>query len=256
MSGLDHKLFAIKDACNVFLKQKTKKGAETVLYSEYANTSELGFSSDRVYAKAKGVNKIAFDHNKKGHFKLEMEVFSLDWLPILLGGAFVEGDKEVMKREVLTVKDNSVTMTGTPAKGTLEVFLLNADGFTHKKKIDATTLASQGKYSISDKTLKFSSEDVSDGDKIGVYYLENKSKNVKSFTINAKKYPVNYEIFADTMLRNTEGLEEFIQLHIHNCKPKSNMTVNLDASNVAKINADFDLFADENDDMATYTIIE
>ena len=55
--------YAIKDACDVFLLNRSNR--KPVLYSDYANSTNLAFTSERTFARAKGVNKIAFDHRSE-----------------------------------------------------------------------------------------------------------------------------------------------------------------------------------------------
>ena len=110
--------YAIKDACDVYLLNRTTQ--KPVLFSDYANSTNLGFSSDSTFARAKGVNKIGFDGGKEGNFTINFEVFDLAWLSILLGAVESKEKIKELKREVLTVNDElKVELAEIPEDGSL-----------------------------------------------------------------------------------------------------------------------------------------
>ena len=94
--------YAIKDACDVFLLDRVTRKPR--LFSDYANSTNLAFTSDRTFARAKGVNKIAFDSNREGTFNIEFEVFDLAWISILLGASDEKETIGINEREVLKVR--------------------------------------------------------------------------------------------------------------------------------------------------------
>jgi len=49
---------------------------------------------------------------------------------------------------------------------------------------------------------------------------------------------------------------EYVQLKICNCKPKSSLEIAFASDSITKLTAEFDLFPDENNKMAEFTIIE
>ena len=67
--------FALKDACNVLITSRSTN--KPFLYADYLNSCSLSVSSEPVYARAKGVNKITFDGAKTGTFTMETEIFEL-----------------------------------------------------------------------------------------------------------------------------------------------------------------------------------
>jgi hypothetical protein len=58
------------------------------------------------------------------------------------------------------------------------------------------------------------------------------------------------------MVEQTTGVADFIQVHYPNAKPQANCTISMDASNVSNFEIKFDLFANADGDMATYTEID
>lgn len=249
-------IFGIKDSANFTVKYKTgaNKG-KVYLYSDYATVSTNEWSSDQVYAKSKNVNAIRWDYNRNSTLKTDMEIFDLKWIAMLFGSEFVKGDKDILKREVLDVSEGKATMQGTATTGSLTVYTLDDDGLTNIKELTAGTPASnEDEYSISAKEITVNT--ALNGKKIAVFYLEKKT-GVQTLTIDANKYPDNFEIFGDTLIRSTEGSDQFVQIHYLNVKPKSQITLTMDASNITTLSVEFDLLKDSaSNDMATYSIYQ
>lgn len=244
-------IFGIKDSANFTVKYKSgaNKG-KVFLYSDYATVATNEWTSEQVYAKSKNVNAIRWDYGRASTLKVDMEIFDLKWIAMLFGTEFVTGAKDILKREVLTLaEDKTASLAGTIKEGSLTVYKLEEDGITNGDELVLTT-----GYTIADKKITVTSGNK--GDKIVAYYLEAK-ENAQTLTINADKYPENFEIIGDTMIRNTGGEDKFVQINYLNVKPKSQFTLTLDASNITTLSAEFDILKDTgSSDMATYTIYE
>jgi len=240
--------YAIKDACDVFLLERSTRKPR--LYSDYANSTNLAFTSERTFARAKGVNKIAFDSNREGTFNIEFEVFDLAWISILLGATDEKETRGLIKREVLTLGvTKNATLTEAPKVGSLAVFTVDRDNRTHIAEQTATT-----DYEITTTELTFTS--LAEGDKIVVYYMVDSAAPVRTFRIKSDKFAGNYIIVGKTEIKNEFGELEFVELEITNCTPKSNMEISFSTDGVTNVSAEFDLLADENNEMAIMSIIE
>ena len=250
-------IYGIKDSANFTLKYKSGENKGKVyLYADYANVVTNEWTSEQVYAKSKGVNAIRWDYGRASTLKVDMEIFDLKWMAMLFGSEFVSGSKDILKREVLTVSEAKATMVGTPITGSLAVYEVDDDGVSNISELIVTTesTVASGSYKIAAKELTFNTE--MNGKKVALFYLENKS-GVKTLTINADKFPVNFEAYGDTLIRGTDGEDEFVQIHYLNLKAKSNFTFTLDASNVTTVSAEFDVLKDtESSDMAEYSIYD
>lgn len=239
-------IFGIKDSANFTVKYKSgdNKG-KVFLYSDYATVATNEWTSEQVYARSKSVNAIRWDYGRASTLSVEMEIFDLKWIAMLAGSEFVEGEKDILKREVLTLKDKKASLGATPVENSLVVYTLDEDGLTNLAELKAT----EG-YSISDKEITVTGDEA----KIAVFYLEKKSE-AKTLTINADKYPENFEVVGDTMIRSTDGADQFVQINYLNVKPKSQFTLTMDANNITTITAEFDVLKDTgSSDMATYTV--
>lgn len=241
--------YAVKDATNVTLKKKLADGSTTpVLYSDYANSTSLEFSADRVFATAKGVNKVAFDTGKSGTFGIELEVFEFKWLSILLGALESESVREISKREVLTVNSGAISLANTPKADSVAIFTVDVDKRSHLEEVEG--------FTVTGTDVDLSLTSVVDGENVVVYYLSDTATAVKSYTVNDTNYAEAYAIVGDTMLRSEIGTDQFIQLKIPNCRPQGNFSISFSASDVATLSATFDILADENGDMIEFIEID
>lgn len=249
-------IYGIKDSANFTVKYKSGANKGKIFaYADYATVATNEWTSEQVYAKSKNVNAIRWDYNRQSTLKVDMEIFDLKWIAMLFGTEFVKGDKEILKREVLTVKDGKVTMVGDAVEGSLSVHILDDDGVSNVSELTVSTESvGKGQYSIANKVITVAADDFKDGDQIAVFYLM-KSTEARTMTISADKYPGNFEAFGDTMIRNTNGDDEFVQIHYLNIKPKSQFTLTMDAANITTLSVEYDILKDTaSSDMATYTI--
>lgn len=246
---MGNNIYGIKDSANLIIKYKsgTKKG-DIFAYSDYATVSTNEWTSEQVYARSKSVNAIRWDYNRKSTLKVDMEIFDLRWIAMLAGTDINSETKDVLKREVLTLDaTKKATIKGTPKDGSMSVFELESDNITNGTELAVTT-----DYTISESEITVINGEA--GKKIVVYYMQSQT-SAKSFTIESDKFPENFEVYADTMIRNTAGDDEFVQIHYLNVKPQSNFTITMDANNITTLSITFDVLKDSNsNDMAEYTI--
>ncbi len=246
---MGNNIYGIKDSANLIIKYKSgdKKG-DIFAYADYATVSTNEWTSEQVYARSKSVNAIRWDYNRKSTLKVDMEIFDLRWIAMLAGTDISAETKDILKREVLTINSSKkATITGTPKGGSMSVFKLESDNITNGTELTVDT-----DYTISTNEITLTSEE--NIEKIVVYYTQSQN-SAKSFTIESDKFPDNFEVYADTMIRNTAGDDEFVQIHYLNVKPQSNFTITMDANNITTLSITFDVLKDSNsNDMAEYTI--
>ena len=240
--------YAIKDACDVFLLERSTRKPR--LYSDYANSTNLAFTSDRTFARAKGVNKIAFDSNREGTFGIDFEVFDLAWISVLLGATDSKETIGLIEREVLTVgAAKKISLANEPKTGSLAIFTLERDNRTHLKEQVVTT-----DYTIAAKDVTFTT--LTEGTKVVVYYMLDTKTPVRTLRIKSDKFADNFVIIGKTEIKNEFGELEYMNLEITNCVPKSDMEITMSTDGVTNVSAQFDLLSDENNEMAIISIIE
>ena len=246
---MGNNIYGIKDSANLIIKYKSgDKAGDIFAYSDYATVSTNEWTSEQVYARSKSVNAIRWDYNRKSTLKVDLEIFDLRWIAMLAGTDISAETKDILKREVLTLDSTKkATIKGTPKECSMSVFELESDNITNGTELVVTT-----DYTISTNEITVTNGEA--GEKIVVYYMQSQT-SAKSFTIESDKFPENFEVYADTMIRNTAGDDEFVQIHYLNVKPQSNFTITMDANNITTLSITFDVLKDSaSNDMAEYTI--
>lgn len=126
--------YGMKDAANVTI---VKRGThEPVLFADYANTTSVEWKADRVYAKKKGANAIAWDAARTGELTIETELFDLKLMALIAGDDLHKGQNDIFKREAFTLtNDRLIKLSNAPIAGSISVFKLGDDGLTHEMTI-------------------------------------------------------------------------------------------------------------------------
>lgn len=248
-------IFGIKDSANLTIKNKVD--GKVFLYADYATVTTNDWTSDNVYAKSKNVDAIRWDYNKKSTLKLSFEIFDLKILSMMAGSDFITGATDLAVREVLTVGTSNKASITSPAKvGSLLFYKIDDDLLTNLAEQTLGTPASTvNTYSLSSQEATFNATSCPVGSKVVAYYLKTSEATAKTLTVNADKFAANFMIVGDTYIRDTAGEDSFVQITWLNCKPKANWSITMSASDITKIDVEFDLFKDtSSSDMATYTI--
>lgn len=220
------------------------------MFTDYLNTFSLDLSSEAIFAKAKGVNKIGFDGTMKGTVSMEAEVFELRYISLLLGSTFVEGqDLDVAKREVFSVsalgKNNELTLAGTPIAGSVAVFSCDVDKRTQIAELTCTEAGNV-------VTL---SEAPANGIEYVVVYYMTSVPNSKVMTVSAVGSGQNLVLIGETSVKDENGNIDYVQIKVTNCKVQQKIKLDLSATAVAKFTATFEMLADENNNMVELALI-
>ena len=126
--------YGMKDAANIII---VKRGTKTpILKADYANTTGAEWKSDRVYAKKKGANAIAWDSARTGTLTMDTELFDLKLLALVAGDELHQGASEIFQNEKFQLKDDHlIGLKYKPLEGSVSVFKLKDDGLTHDQAI-------------------------------------------------------------------------------------------------------------------------
>ena len=81
-------LYGLKDCAN--LTVKSKNTGDIALYSDYAKTSTIEFTSESVYAYNKTTKAVRWDNNREGTFNTTMEIFNMNIIAMLFGSTLEE----------------------------------------------------------------------------------------------------------------------------------------------------------------------
>ena len=229
--------YSINEALNVVLK---KKGVP-VLFSDYANSSGLEFSSDSVYAKAKGVDTIRFDKNRKSTVKFEFQIFNMEYVALFLGANQTKGTTNINKTETCKVgASNKFSVQGTPVVGSLIAFTTEEDGRTHKELL--TTTVSGSEVTITKPTS------IPEGTPVIAYYLTVAGEGTVVTTINANKFGEEFEIIGETVSKNILGELVPIEFEIFRAVPQGNISLSF-GDDVSTLSVTFDILPNTNKDL-------
>lgn len=244
-------LYGIKDSANLTVTSNATN--KVVIYADYCNKTDVSFSSETVYAMKKGVKAIGWDSNREGTLTTEFQVFDLKWIGLLMGSEFVTGVTSLSKREVLNVTSASATLSATPKAGSLTIFKLDTDGITQlTEQTVGTPATTPNTYSISTNAITLNATTWATDGKIVAYYLVDSEATAQTFKVTATDFPSGYTIVGDTKIKNNSGVEQMVQFRMNNVKPKSNMTLSMNSSDVTTLTIEWDIFADTNNEMFTF----
>lgn len=247
-------LYALKDCAN--LRVENASTGKVDLFVNYARTSSLEFTSEQVFARNKNVKAVRFDGNREGTFKTSMEVFPMDFIPLLFGTKFTNKSVPWAKREVLKVTNGTAVLEGTPKTGTLQVYkVMEDDKLTHIAEQTVGATATANKYSIEGQTLTFNTtETFAEEGYVACYYFVD--SDVKTFTVDNISFPDGYVIYGDTALKGTDQADNFVQFKLHNVKPQSTASLTMDVENVCVLEITWDVMGDSEGNMMTWSTIE
>jgi hypothetical protein len=248
-------LYGIKDCANLTLFDKAT--GKPVLFTDYANVSTNEWTSERIFANAKGTRSIAWDSNRQGTLAVEMEVFDLKWLAVVAGSDVEQGETNIAKREVVKVgSDKKATLSGSPVTGSVQVVPVGADEIEHigEPLEEVPSSPASNQFSVTGNEITFATDAIV-GTAYAVYYLVLDS-DAKTITISADKFPKAFRVVADALIREKEtGKDEFVQIEYPNARPQSNFTITMSATEPTNLQVTFDLFPNKNKEIAVYKII-
>lgn len=239
-------LYGIKDCANLLLIDSATD--KPFLFSDYANVATNEWSSDRVFATAKGTNAISWDSARQGTLAVEMETFDLSWLAMLAGTSMKKGEVKISKREVATVTEaKTITLPKAPLDGSVAVVKLNKDKITHDGEAIADVEVTGSEVTLPETAVV--------GDFYAVYYLTSEAQG-RTFEIKADQFPKSFKIFADVLIREKEtGSDTFCQMEFPLARPQSNFSITMSATDPTNLSVTFDLLPNAEKQMAIYNVI-
>lgn len=90
-------IYGIRDAADLILWNKRTKRVE--MFVNYANATSSEWTSESVYATAKGSNAIRWDGSRNGTLTLDTEVFDIGLIAMMVGSDIKSGRSDIMQRE-------------------------------------------------------------------------------------------------------------------------------------------------------------
>ena len=228
--------FGVREICNVVFKatatrkigtKEFKKG-EPVLYFDSLKTSSMEQAVTTVYAQGGRGNSrlIAWDGEKTLTFTMEDALISQEGLAILASAKLFEagsGDTLVLHVSEVT-PDAKVTKKPSEAQGVKFYALkMNEQGDIVDKPTEVEigdTAGDDGKYTVTGITAN-------DGSVYLIDYYTDVASGAVQIDIEPDSFGGNFYIEADTLFRDTNGVDRAAQFVIPNGKIQSNFTLSM-----------------------------
>jgi hypothetical protein len=204
---------------------------KAMLYLDSLKTSGIETSSQTTYARGgKGNAKIVgFTSNKESKVTLQDCVFSNAGMAMMAGSDIITGANNVYKREVLTVSSNAVTVSKTPVGDPISVYKLLPDG-THGTEFSKAEVIAAGKYTIAAKVITFNTGELTNADKVVIYYKIATDETANKIVITADKFGGSFKLILDVLVRDIYTKQDFQgQIIIPNCKVEDSWNLSFSA---------------------------
>ena len=232
----------------LILEKKTKK---LFLDFKTANTTTTNISSDSVYARAKGSNRIAFPNSPEGTLTIEAQVYPFKVFALFSDG---EVENQGIYAETQTIKateKGKLTIT-VPTKGTIQtgtVFVYPVDSTGDESDVIEGTFASGVFTATTESNIATDKEYV-------VSYVLNRT-GVKKIAINSKKLPKDYFITMTTVDKDEDGVYTPFKQTFYKASPQRNFEIALSSDgDPMQLSLVFNLLENENGDFVDMIEIE
>ena len=207
---------ANREVCNVTIRDLAS-GKPFMRY-EFANTTGINLTSDNVYARAHGTNKIAFNNPMEGEVTIAAQV--LPWkVYSLYSDSTMDTTAEVyynkkIKSEASGNKIKLAVDKGDIVEGSVFVFAEGDFGGTPIKCTYATN------------EITCTSQEISNSTVYEVGFMVAHNAGVSKIALNNKRLPKDISIDMDTIFKDENG--NFVPMHIS--VKKATIVRNLDLS--------------------------
>lgn len=216
------KKYGVKEVAEVVFYD-TATGKPSIFFDSLKTSSiENASESAQATGGQGGGSLIEWDYGRTATLTLSDALLSDKSLSMLAGSSVQTENINLHKREVLTVVDGKVTLSHAP-NDINKVSVFKTEGGAMLEEI--TTVV--GGVDSKELTITGATGDVE------VYYQHVAPAGATSVTFSSDKFPSTYKVVGDTLVRNTDGLDEAMQFVIYKAKLQSGFTFTMDVENVS-----------------------
>lgn len=234
--------FANREVCNmVICDYKTQK---PVLNLDYANTNTTELTSESVFAYG-GWNhpkRVSFNGEKGGTLTIETQMQSFE-LYSLITGADIEKTAKFLKREeIVAASADSLTLSGTPIAGTVNVFALEDDCGEAMEIV------------VENKTV---TGDFEAGKTYVAYYMYNIASGVQKLSVKSTTFPKAVTIYGETYNKTED--EEILpyKMIVYKAAPQANITLsNSNNGDPTTLQIVADILSDRDNNMIDLILLD
>ena len=232
-----HSNMANREVCDlIFVDYATKK---PFLNMDYANVTTTELTGESVFAYGgKGhPKKVQFAGEKGGTLTIETQLQSVKLWQMITGGDVTKSAKYVVRKELITKDGTTVTLTDTPAAGSVVVYAEGDDCGT------------QLEYTVTDKAITLTNA-LTAGANVIVYYMKEVTEGVERISIKSTSFPRNFIVYGDTVMKTEDNEILPYRLIAYKCAPQGNLSLSFSNNgDPGTVTVTCDLMADKDDNM-------
>ena len=207
-----------------------------------ANTTTTGLSSDSVYARAKGTNRIPFQNPLEGTMTIEAQVYPFKFFALLSDGQISTSAAYADNQTIAATQEGKLTMTppdnGEIVAGT--VFVYPEDNYGD----DSELIEGSWAENVFTATTP---GDIAIDKKYTVAYIVNRTSGVKKISFNNKNLPKDYYITMKTVDKDEEGMLTPFVITAYKAAIRRNFELSFSSDgDPATVTLTFDLLEDKD----------
>lgn len=211
---------------------------------DFANVTTTEMAATRVLAKGGrgAAPRVPFDGERTCTMKVDTQITPMKLFAMLAGTEILTSGK-VFTRERLALAEGKLTLSETPAAGSVTVYKAGDDCGA---AISAT---------VTDNAAAI--EDGTDGDEYIAYYMAMKEQGVQIVKFKSDAFPKAYAAYGETLYKTEEDELLPMKLVIHKAVPQATFSLALSNSgDPSTLSMTFDLFAVDGNDFLEMQLIE
>jgi len=247
------KQFVFDEVLNITVSKFNTNGfgGDPIFYSDYAKSSSVGTSSERLDLRGGQGNYKLYskDHTKDATFNASFPVVDLEALGELLGKAVITGATNAPNREVLTASaTNTITLAETPLTGSLRIYIKDAGRDNGIEQLIGTPATTENTYSIIDKVITLHATSGAEGTVFIAYYEYQTAITAKKISVTANDFPGFIRITGDGVVTDeVDGTKHVVKFDIKKAKVKPNFEFTMTSDGATEMLFECDLYTVEID---------
>lgn len=210
---------ANREVCNVLIVDYATN--EPYMYYEEANTTGLNISSDNVYARSHGTNKIAFQNPMTGEVSITAQVVPHKLYALFSDGIIDTQAEYYVRKKITCTTQGEIPLTvtgGTIIAGTVVCY--SEGHFGDKDGVQP------GGMSITYASGKIESADLVANSVYEVGFMVSRTTGVQVVALNNKRKPKDVKIYMDTYDKDENGNLVPYRICIEKASIKRNLDLN------------------------------
>jgi hypothetical protein len=239
--------FAIKEVLDFNVSEYAESGYGDFLFSvDYAGSTNIATTAERLPIRGgQGNYKILdLDHTKNCNFNSVLPIVDIVALATKLGRSVITGATLAPKKDILSADaTNKITLTQTPATGTLRIYKLSGERDLGVEQVVGTPGTTENKYSISVKEVTLNATTAPVGTKFVAFYDYTSGAAAQNIKITAADFPSFITITGRGLVDDdVAGKKVPITFKIHKAKVVTDFELTMQSDSATEIPFDCDVY--------------